>query len=276
MIIFAKNYKIENDLFVDKTSFMTTNKELSQFGLNSKESATYLAILELGEANIGQIVKKSRVSRTTLYDVLDSLKQQALISSSRRGTKTFYYAENPRVIGEKLDEKKRTLERMLPELLAIANAIDKKPKIRYYEGLEGIKDVYRDTLKFPEQELLAWVAEEAVGAFDEEFLNKYYLAKRIEKKIWVRAIAPNLPYMLRYQGLDRASLRTTKLIDPKKFPIDVEINLYGKSRIGIMSFTEELGLIIESEKIFRTLKSIFESQWEMLGEEKVARDFVPG
>jgi len=276
LIIFAKNYKIENDLFVDKTSFMTTNKELSQFGLNSKESATYLAILELGEANIGQIVKKSRVSRTTLYDVLDSLKQQALISSSRRGTKTFYYAENPRVIGEKLDEKKRTLERMLPELLAIANAIDKKPKIRYYEGLEGIKDVYRDTLKFPEQELLAWVAEEAVGAFDEEFLNKYYLAKRIEKKIWVRAIAPNLPYMLRYQGLDRASLRTTKLIDPKKFPIDVEINLYGKSRIGIMSFTEELGLIIESEKIFRTLKSIFESQWEMLGEEKVARDFVPG
>lgn len=243
---------------------MIDTKQLKQFGLTDKESATYLAILELGEANIGQIAKKSRLKRTTLYDVLDSLKQHALISSSRRGTKTLYYAENPRVIGEKLDEKKHLLERMLPELLAIANAIDKKPKIRYYEGLDGIKDVYRDTLKFPEQELLAWVAEEAIEEFDEEFLNKYYLAKRIEKKVWVRAIGPDLPYMLRYQGLDRASLRATKLVDAKKFPFDVEINLYGKTRIGIMSFEEELGLIIESEKIFHTLKSIFELQWEML------------
>lgn len=247
---------------------MTATEQLTQFGLDSKEATAYLSILELGGASIGKIAKKSGLKRTTLYDVLDSLKQQALVSSSRRGTKTLYYAENPRVIGEKLDEKKRALESMLPELLAIANAIDKKPKVRYYEGLEGIKDVYRDTLKFHEQELLAWVAKEAVDAFDEEFLNKYYLAKRIEKKIWVRAIAPDLPYMLRYQGLDRASLRTTKLIDAKKFPLDVEINLYGKSRIGIMSFEEELGLIIESEKIYRTLKSIFESQWEMLQEDK--------
>lgn len=252
---------------------MITPKELEQFGLNPKESATYLAILELGGANIGQIARKSRLKRTTLYDILDALKKAALVSSSKSGTKTLYYAENPRVIGEQLDEKKHILERMLPELLAIANAIDKKPRIRYYEGPEGIKDVYRDTLKFPGQELLAWVAEEAIETFDEEFLNEYYLGKRIEKKIWVRAVAPNLPYMLRYQGLDRASLRTTKLIDAKKFPVEVEINLYGKNRTGIMSFKEELGLIIESEKIFRTLRSIFELAWSTLPEGKRAPTF---
>lgn len=243
---------------------MISAKNLIPFGLNPKEGAAYLAILELGEANIARIAKKSRLKRTTLYDILASLKQQSFISSSRRGTRTYYYAESPHALGEKLDEKKRKLESMLPELLAITNVIDKKPKIRYYEGLEGIKDVYRDTLGFQEQELLAWVANEAVNAFDEEFLNNYYLAKRLEKKIWVRAIAPKLPYMLRYQGLDKASLRKTKLIDPERFPIEVEINLYGNSRIAIMSFHEELGLIIESERIFRTLKSIFESQWGMI------------
>jgi hypothetical protein len=31
-----------------------------------------------------------------------------------------------------------------------------------------------------------------------------------------------------------------------------------------MSFKEQLGLIIESEKIFNTLKSIFELNWRML------------
>jgi hypothetical protein len=44
----------------------------------------------------------------------------------------------------------------------------------------------------------------------------------------------------------------------------VEINLYGKRLIGIMAFEEEIGLIIESEKIYNTLKSIFEINWKAL------------
>jgi len=39
--------------------------------------------------------------------------------------------------------------------------------------------------------------------------------------------------------------------------LDVSINLYGKNKIGVMFFEEGIGLIIESEKIFITLKSLF-------------------
>lgn len=34
--------------------------------------------------------------------------------------------------------------------------------------------------------------------------------------------------------------------------------------VGIMSFKDGLGLIIESEEIYKTLKSIFEMNWLML------------
>jgi hypothetical protein len=37
--------------------------------------------------------------------------------------------------------------------------------------------------------------------------------------------------------------------------------LYGKNKIGIVSFEEKIGLIVESEKIYGTLKSIFEINW---------------
>lgn len=239
-------------------------QDLTKFGLSEKESFTYLALLELGEATIGQIAKKSNIKRTTLYDIITALTKIGLVGSVKKGVKTRYIAEDPHKFEDLAEERGVLIKKILPELLSISNLLEKKPKIRYYEGSEGIKEVYKDTLKYKDQELLAWVAEEALGAFDVDYLNNVYIPKRLESKIWVRAIAPDLPYMQEFKGMDTASLRVTKLIDAKKFPFDVEINLYGGAKIGIMSFQEKLGLIIESEKIFRTLKSIFELQWESL------------
>lgn len=239
-------------------------KDLQQFGLSEKEARVYMALLEIGEASVGHITQKSGVKRTTVYDVIEDLKASGLVGMIKKEKKTLYFAEDPRSLEGKLEEKKESLKRMLPELLSIANFLDNKPKIRFYEGKEGIKEVYKDTLHYPDQELLAWVAEEAIEAFDEAFLNAYYLPRRVEKKIWVRAIAPDVPLMQQYKGQDISSLRKTRLIDAKRFPLDAEINLYGRNKIAIMSFSEQTSLIIESEKIFRTLKSIFECQWESL------------
>ena len=236
-------------------------KELNKLGLNEKEAKVYLALLELGEGNIQEISKKSAIKRTTAYDIIQSLKDKGLISSVNKNKKNLFFAENPEKIEGILEEKKNTLKRIMPELLSITNLIDKKPKIKYYEGTEGIKDVYRDTLTYSGQELLAWVSEEAITAFDEDFLNDYYLPTRINKKIWVRAIAPDKEYMQKFKGLDEKFLRKTKLIPENEYSLDVEINLYGKNKIGIMSFKEGFALIIESKKIYTTLKSVFEMNW---------------
>lgn len=235
--------------------------DLASFGLDSKEEQIYLGLLELGEANLSELVRKSGIKRTTAYDSIDSLQKKGLIGLSKRKKRTVYFAEDPRVLERHIDEQKQKLERMLPELLSFANKLTKKPKVRYYEGTEGIKQVYRDTLQYPDQELLAWVSEEAVRVFDEKFLAEYYLPKRVEKKIWVRAIAPDVSEMRAYAGFDRASLRQTRLVSEKEFPFDVEINLYGGRNIAIMSFDEEFGMIIESEKLWKTLKSMFEMGW---------------
>ncbi|OGF20384.1 hypothetical protein A2Y83_03475 [Candidatus Falkowbacteria bacterium RBG_13_39_14] len=47
--------------------------------------------------------------------------------------------------------------------------------------------------------------------------------------------------------------------------IKASVNLYGKNQISIVAFEEKIGLIIESEKIYITLKSVFEINWEALG-----------
>ena len=236
-------------------------KGLQKIGLKQKESAVYMACLELGEGSIQQITDKSGVKRATVYDIVASLKEKGLLSVTRRKKKVLYYAEDPRAIEGMLDEKKTILKGILPELLAMANFLEKKPKIRYFEGDKGIKEVYKNTLRFPGTEMLAWGSEKAVEAFDPEFLNDFYVPTRVKQKIFVRAIATSNDVWKKYQPLDMAQLRKLKLIPAEQFPFAVEIDLYGNRYVAILSFEEKIALIIESEKIYSTLKSIFELQW---------------
>ncbi|MFA7208683.1 MAG: helix-turn-helix domain-containing protein [Parcubacteria group bacterium] len=234
---------------------------MQKLGLNEKEAKAYLAALELGETTLQRIVAKSGISRTTIYDVLESLKQRGLVSTVKKSKKLYYYAEEPDSLQNELDEKQDLLKKAMPQLLAMANLIDCKPKIKYYEGLEGLKEVYMDSLHYPEKEILSWVAEEAFYEFDKDFLLNFYHPRRIKQKIWSREIASDHPLTREYQQEEISGLRKTKILPAKEFPMDVSINLYGKNKIGIMSFEEEIGLTMESEKIHITLKSLFEFMW---------------
>ena len=238
--------------------------ELQKIGLTQKESAVYVACLELGEGNIQQITDKSGVKRATVYDVVSALKSKGLLSMTRRKKKHYYYAEDPRSMEGILEEKKKTLKDILPELLSMANFIEKKPKIRYFEGDEGLKEVYKDTLRYPGTEMVAWGSEKAVECFDQEFLSGIYVPARVEKKIFARAIAMANQVMQGYQANDTAQLRKIKLVPANQFPFSVEIDVYGTWSVAIFSFEEKLALIIESEKIHSTMRSIFELQWASL------------
>lgn len=240
------------------------NLDLQGVGLTEKEARVYLSLLELGETSIQRISDKSGIKRTTLYHIIDDLKNKALVGTTIRKNKKYFFAEDPRLIEKQMEERLKKFENILPELLSISNLIDKKPKIRYFEGIEGIKEVFRDTLNFPKQETLAWISMDAVKYFDMDWVLKTYVPQRVEKRIWQRAIAPSQEYIKKVKLYDQKQLRQMKLISSKEFPFEVEINLYGDRNVGIMSFEEKVGIIIESKKIYATLKSFFELHWKTL------------
>jgi hypothetical protein len=128
-----------------------------------------------------------------------------------------------------------------------------------------VEEIYLDTLFYPDQEILSWFPATLVQE-NKDFFNDYYIKKRLEKKIWVRAIAPKTVDMQEYFQKDTQDLRQTRLISQDIFNIEVGIILYGKSKLGIVSYDESMGLIIESPKIYRSLKNIFELAWDSLPE----------
>ena len=238
-------------------------EKLQKIGLNEKEAKIYASLLELGETSIQRISKKSKIKRTTIYNTIDSLKEKGLVSTILKNKRRYYVASDPRELEFKLEEQKNALKNLMPELLSITNLIDKKPKIKYFDGEEGIKEIYLDTLNYPEKPLWAWVTSEIWQVIDDNFIQSY-LNNRVKKGIWAYVIAPKNNVIENYKKLDNKYLRQTRLETSPDYSIEVEIDLYGGNKIGIMAFKEKIGLIIESQKIYNTLKSIFDVAWKNL------------
>jgi sugar-specific transcriptional regulator TrmB len=246
---------------------MTIKNTLEQLGLTGKRSDIYLACLELGSATIIDIAKKAKVKRTTCYDIVLDLQSDVLISKTLKGKKTLFVAEDPAKMVASLKNKERILAEILPELQSIYNIKGTKPKIRFYEGKEGLKEVYDDTLRYP-GEIVGFAGDDVVKILGTDWANDY-LARRVKKGIGYRALLPGSDTIIKdFVSHNKEQLRQVKLVSHKRYPFSIEINLYGKQRIALMSAKEEIALIIEGVEIHNTLKAIFDLIWDLLPEMK--------
>lgn len=240
--------------------------ELINAGLSENEAKVYLAALELGETSVYRLAKKSGVKRTTTYLAVETLKEKGLMSSYLSNNIAVCYAESPKKLASILEKKKEALDKVMPELLAFNNLIDKKPKIKYFEGKGSYKEVFGDILKYPDSEML--------GTFNERFWNyenyfiDYFMPKRKERKIWARILFRDNPDLRNVAEGMKEYLSQIKLVLSDKFKMEIEMVVYGKNKVGFVSYDEEMAIIIESQKIHDTQKSFFETIWEILPENK--------
>jgi len=246
---------------------MSIKNTLEQLGLNGKKADIYLACLELGSASVVDIAKKAKIKRTTCYDIMVDLLNDGLISRTLKGKKTLFVAEDPNKMQSALKNKERMLAEILPELQSIYNVKGIKPKIRYFEGKEGLKEVYADTLRHG-GEIVGFASYDTATILGEEW-SKDYLVRRVKAGISARGIFPGDELVIKnFVAHNKEHLRQSKLVSPKRYPFTVEINLYGKQRIALMSAKEEVALIIEGVEIHNTLKAIFDLIWDLLPEMK--------
>ncbi len=242
---------------------MDAKYALKQFGLTGKKADVYLATLELGSASVIDIAQKAAIKRTTCYDVLLDLSNDGLVSQTKTGKKRHFVGEDPDKILRSLKNKERLFSEILPELQSIHNSKAQKPKIRYYEGKAGLKDVYEDTL-IGGSEILIFGSYDVVNALGADWAEDY-LKKRVAKKISAKAILPGSDNLIKeYISKDKEQLRASKLISPKKYPFSIEINIYAKNKLALISSKEEIALIIEGAEIHKTLRLMFELIWDLL------------
>jgi len=77
-------------------------------------------------------------------------------------------------------------------------------------------------------------------------------------------IAPDTVGIRELVKTDKQNLRESRLLPKEKLDLAIEINIYD-NKVMLASWEEDLGIIIESEKIAQAQKQIFELAWETAG-----------
>jgi HTH-type transcriptional regulator, sugar sensing transcriptional regulator len=237
---------------------------LVSFGLSKKESGVYVATLALGHGTVSVISRKAGINRTTGYDILSSLAVLGLVRISGKEPKQEYIAESPdnliAMLERRLEETELAIEKVktfVPELKTIHTVTD-RPQIKFYEGIEGMKQVYEDTLTSTE-EIRAYGNYDEVYDVLKNYFPKYY-QRRAAKGIHIRGIAPRTHLSEERQRMDEKEGRELTLVNPGKYSLSPEIDIYD-NKVMIASWREKLGIIIESAEIADAMKKIFELAW---------------
>ncbi len=153
--------------------------------------------------------------------------------------------------------KLEEIKKLLPEMKSMHNVMG-RPKVRFYEGQRGIKEVYEDTLTSHE-EIRAYAAVDDMHKGLPGYFSTYY-KRRTDKNISIRAIIPATLIGKQRASKDADEKRTSVLIPPDKYYFTPEINIYD-NKVMIASWREKLGIIIESIEIADVMKKIYELAW---------------
>jgi len=229
-------------------------------GLEEKETKAYLSLLGLKKATVLQLAKTSGLKRATLYRALDSLLEKGLISEVHEGKRHFYIAELPEKLLQFLDEQKREIKKLLPKLKALEEEAAERPKVKFYEGKEGFKNLYEEILK-EKKEILCFSWPDKLFKII-EFYPKL-LKKRIKLKIPMRLISPDTKLARQRKRIGKKELRTMKLI-PDFLPFEAVFMIAGKKVIIFSLKHWFTGVLIKNKEIAQGFKAFFEAFWKRL------------
>lgn len=244
---------------------MITEEKLQVLGLSDKEARVYLALLDLGPSTMTEIARTAGINRTTGYPLLESLAHVGLVTFLTDTKIQKFSAENPERAISLLEEKLRRdqdnlkkAQSLLPELLLIYN-LKQRPKVRYYEGVERMREAFEDTLSAKDEILAYAVGTDMFDTMGEDFFKKYF-KRRTQKRIHVRVIAPDDSDSRTVVKNDPNELRESILLPHNTFYFSVETNIYN-NKLLVISWREKFAVIIESEEIANAQRKIFELAW---------------
>jgi len=251
-------------------------KILKNLGLEDSEAKVYLALLELGPSTVSEITKKAQITRTLGYHVLEKLGWFGLVNrTSGRGSKIQYSAEHPRNLVQFVKDKKNTWERRvgevqkdLPKLLDLYKIAD-KPVVKFQDGINGVKNIYLETLE-SKSEILSILDIESWDTSELRQFGKNYNKERSKKQIKERILLldskASRDWMKYYKGSGRYT--HYRWIKPEQLPgiLDFggEINIYeNKVVMALLKKPNQMGIMIENTTLSNILKAMFELAWQV-------------
>lgn len=245
-----------------------------KFGLTPNEKNIYLFLLGHGHCIASVIAKRLSIKRVTVYATLASLEKRALISTFNKNKITYFESVPPQRLvqichGEviksmELQHEAKSVVPALEKMLKkqVMPVVDIKGRIKYYEGIEAVKNLIDETLNEGAKEQLCFgLNDYHLEHMADEW--KEYTKKRISVGMKVRSIQPDTIPARDYKKRDLVELRTTKLVPHATYSTHCELNIIGDMIALFAVYGEKpSGMKIYHKEMAQALRNLFELAWE--------------
>ena len=241
---------------------------LKEIGLSEHESAVYFTMVSLGSSPVLKIARTSGVKRTTIYSVIDSLKEKGLVRVELKGLKSLFVAESPKKLEGILEQRKNKFKKNLLDFMQIYNKGGGESLIKIYEGLEAVKSVYEGLINDvkPGDDYLIISDAERWFALDRDYFMDF-TERRAKLPIKIRMLIQDnadAEYLSKYQ---RNFNYTTRIL-PKETKLTTNLVVTPQKAVVHQLVPPIMAIVIENKNIIKMHQEMFEVVWKAM-EEKV-------
>ena len=241
---------------------MNINNALEEYGLSKNEIKIYLTLIKLGKSSVQKIAKNSGLPRTTCYHLLESLEEKGLSGFIIKDSKKYFSAPQPKKLLENIEEKKKIIQEIIPQLNSISESIKEKPKVTIFEGIRGIRAILKDVLE--EKKTIYHYGD--IISIQKVFAHVFpqYMQERINKKINIKIICKKEEAHNEMTKNSKKEFREFAFV-PEKFHFDSSVFIYA-DKVVIFHINQEpyFAVVIDNEDFYRTQKNFFELTWKLL------------
>lgn len=238
---------------------------LEVLGLKKNTAMAYIALLKLHKANPYNIAKEAGLERTTIYRIMEELAKKGLVNKVVDGKKFSYSAESPAKLKELLTNQEYILSEALPLLLSIQGSKGKRPTVKYFDDISGMRKVLLDSLNSKEKLRRDF---SSVGTIVET-LGKRFIQNQIEQRVkkGIKVLSlrcknkdeeiKNDWYL---KGGNTDILREVRYLN-STLQFEPTFFIYAHKVAVISSKNESYALVVESAEFANAMKILFDIAW---------------
>lgn len=168
--------------------------KLEKLGFSRNQALVYLALADSGTTGAGELIKKTGFHRNIVYDNLEKLVNQGLVSFIIRGGKRHYHLARPEMLIEVLERDQKRIEykkSIAKELIPMINrkleSVSAKKEATVYRGVNGVKWVLMDTLEEGKDYVSFGAPASSLDLMPKNYWRNYN-SKVVRKKIHMRLL----------------------------------------------------------------------------------------
>ncbi len=235
---------------------------LERLGFNDKKAKLYLTILA-GGGTAAELASRAKLKRSTVYDYLDELIQDRLVSLSIRQARRFFVPESPDNLTNLFQRRLDAVSAMLPALQSLfSSGSGTIPHVRYYEGIDGVRKIHDELLSTASGEYFYFGSMRSfANILGQEYLSNF-TTQRIRRKIRSNGIRmknqeTNEPDSL---GTEE-NLRRVHYLPEDLVNCSASITIFSGKTCVISAEGKIYGFIIEEQNLYLLLKTIWDFVW---------------